>query len=116
MLRVGSLDRAVAGHIGHRRQRAEPKALGRDFDPAVPLAQAIDVHEPGRTQDIELHQVDQGRATGEELRGRIALAAPGLRPQARRLRQAGGALIGEGAHQARSIRVRACLMAATMFG
>ena len=77
--KVASHVRMVGG-IGHPRQRAEPQALAGQLDPAEPaLPSAIDVDHALRPHDVELHQVDQRGAAGEELAGCADCAAAAAR-------------------------------------
>jgi len=114
--RVAGQHARVRSHRGHAGKGAHTQATRPGLDAGMHRAQRGEVHQALRGQHVELHQIEQRRAAGQELHRRIHLALARLLPQPRGLRRVHGAVIGERAHQARPICARACLMAVTMLG
>jgi hypothetical protein len=103
---------------GHFGERSKTQAVGGLFDPLEPR-DGIDVDEGARPHHVELHQVENGGAAGDELgfgrsrrSRRTGIASKRLRHRGRVVR----AHINERTHQALLISDRASLIAATMLG
>ncbi len=107
----------IVGDVRHPRERAEPQAVGGLLDVLKPFNGA-DIDQRARLHHVELHQIENGRATGDELRVGGDWRSPAVGgPEG----PGDGGLIvrphiDEWPHHAPLISSRACLMAATMLG
>ena len=99
--RIGLDDGRVPCGFGHRRESTEPQTIRCGRDGGSIAAKRSHIHDMGRRHGLELHEVEQGGAAGEELRREPALhggAGRGCRKRSGRVGRSGGTFEGERQH------------------
>ena len=103
----------MPGQVGVAHQRADPQpAVGQPLD--LGQRQVIDVDHLLRLLDVELHQVEQGGAAGDEAHFGALLRGARAGGGADRLAGIGGAGKGKRFHHTPPWVLRTCWIAATM--
>ncbi len=93
------LDQRIARDIRHAGKRAEPQAVANRLD-AIEACNARDVDEGAGLHRVKLHEVQDRRPTGKDLRRGRCRRARRAAEQSRGVVEAFGAEIGERLHHA----------------